>query len=466
MQKVIFHTKKKGSATVEVILAISLFGLIITGVIGAFLYSVQSNFAASVVNQANYLVDEGFAAVKSIKDLSFAGLVDGNYGISSAGASWVFAGGSDVSGIFTRTVNIATVDSLTKQVTINVTWPSQFTGISNISQSMYLANWDRFVAVLGNWALPSVQSSVNMTGSVIILGLRYSGNYVYAITNAATNNFVVFNVTNLASPVQVASISLPTTLTSIAISGNFAYVTSSANAQELSVVDISNPLAPSATAFDLSGNDNANFVTLEGTRLYILRSVGSNPELIVYDITLTPTLSVLGTFNTTSLYNEISIQGNYGFASSGDNSTEINILDLSNLASITVAQTINLSGNNDALRSRTFGGNRLIITRSNGGTLLYNSTNPLAISLISTYAAGVRINDLALGNSNKYLFLATASGSAEFRVINITNQALPVLLGSINLSGLLNGIVYDSVDDRIYTGGAAGNPEFLIIQPN
>lgn len=468
MIKAIYRTKKKGSATVEAILAISLFALIITGVIGAFLYSVQSNYAASVVNQASFLVDQGFSATKSIKDTSFASLVNGTYGLSSGGSSWSFSGSSDTSGIFTRTVSISTVDVLTKQITVTVSWPPQFTGVSNISQSMYLTNWDRFVAVLGNWAIPSTQSSVNVAGSVTIVGLRYVGNYAFAITSSGSNNFIVFDVTNLASPVQVTTLSLPGTLNYISIAGNFAYVTSSSNSQELSIVDISNPLSPVSTPLNLSGNDDArnSYIDQSNNRLYVIRSNSSNPELSVFSTSAAPSLVSLGDYNTTDTLNEISVQGNYAFVASTNNSREIQILNVTNPASISLSGTLNLSGTTDGVRSRAFGGNRLIITRSDGSTLLYNSTNPLSISLISTYSAGGAVNDLSLGNSNQYIFMATSNSAREFQVVNITTEASPVLLGSLNLSGNLNGLEYDAADDRVYTGGSSANPEFLILRPN
>lgn len=468
MVKAIFRTKKKGSATVEAILAISLFALIVTGVIGAFLYSVQSNYAASVVNQAGFLVDQGFAATKSIKDTSFASLVNGTYGLSSGGSGWSFSGGSDVSGIFTRTVAISTVDALTKQITVTVSWPPQFTGVSNVSQSMYLTNWDRFVAVLGNWAIPSTQSTENYPGAVTIVGLRSVGDYVFAITRARSNNFIVFNVSNLADPTVVTSITLPSTLSDIEISGNFAYVTSSSNSQEVSIVNISNPALPVATALDLTGNANARYLSVSGNFLYVTRdtSGGGVTELNVYNISAAPTLTLAGSYDTADTLNEVSIEGNYAFVTSTNNSQEIKVLSLSALPTITQSASVNLSGNDDGQESFTYNSNRLIITRSNGELLIINTTNPLSLSTISTFNANNTVNDISFGNTNQYLFLATSYNAAEFQVVNITVEATPTLLGFLNLSGNLGGIMYDSVDDRVYTGGSSANPEFLILMPN
>lgn len=459
------ENKLKAFTTAEVLLSISVFLIVVVGLAGAYSYSVQSASTATIMARANYIANEGLEATRNIRDANFFNLSNGTYGLSTAGGTWSFSGTSDIVDIFTRQTTISTIDANTRQATVSITWPSSF-GSNSITQSQYFTDWRRFVATIGNWANPSIQSFINPLDSGTIVSLKQSGNYIFAVRNTATNNFIVIDISNLASPVQVATLTVSPTPSYVSISNNYAYISSSSDTQELVVVNIANPLIPSlAGSLDLTGNADAQGTYIVGNVLYLLRSQSSEHEYYSIDIANPSAPVVLSSIQSTNTANRMYVLGNYAYIASSNNGQEVEILNITNPSSISSAGAFNLSGNSDAISINSFG-TTLAVGRVGGELALINATNPTSLSLISTYTAGGDIREIAFGNTNQYIFLATLHTTQEFKVVDITNIQTPVLLGNLNMAGGLYTITYDSIQDRAYAGGVDTNPEFVIVRPN
>ena len=94
----------RGFSLVEVILATSIFGLLITALVGSFLYGQEATMLAGNRARAVMLAEEGLEAVYNIQDENFANLVDGTYGLTVAGNQWTLSGASDQVEMFTRQI--------------------------------------------------------------------------------------------------------------------------------------------------------------------------------------------------------------------------------------------------------------------------------------------------------------------------------------------------------------------------
>ncbi len=131
----------RGFSLVEVLLAVSIFGLIVTALVGGLVYGQQSTAIAGMRSRAAILADEGLEAVRNIRDENFSNLTDGAFGLTTAGNQWNLSGASDTTDIFTRIITISTVDSNRKQVTSSVSWQQnpQRTGL--VQAVTYLTNW-------------------------------------------------------------------------------------------------------------------------------------------------------------------------------------------------------------------------------------------------------------------------------------------------------------------------------------
>jgi len=456
--------KARGFSIIEVLLAVVLLSLFVMATVGAVLYGEQSNAQSGARVRAAALASEGLEADRAIRDATFSALLTGTYGLSTAGNKWSLTGSSDITDVVTRQQVIATAsgDDNRKDVTSSATWQQNLQRSGAISLYTRFSNWFR---KFGSWSTISQQASVDLAGNQAGNKVAVSGHYAYVVRNGGTPNFAVIDVSNPASPLLAASLTLAGIPTNIFVSGNYAYVSSTNNTGELQIIDITNPLVPAQVGSqDPTGNSNANGVWVVGTNAYMTRAGSSNNFAIINvsnpaSPTQTSILSLTG-----PLY-EVVVMGNYAFVSSGDNASELQVINISNPASPTLVSSLNLAGNADAITITGFQNPDTVFLGQNDGTLsIVDVTNPLLPALLSTYAAGTSLNDVALGVGSGVLFMATSNGAEELHVLDVSTLTAPTLLGSLNLAHSLNGVTYDSVRDRAYAVGLDNTAEFIVFQ--
>lgn len=132
---------KKGFLLVEVILSSALFVLLVTTLVVAYLYGQESTVLAGNRGQAATLAEEGLEAVRNIRDHDFADLINGTYGLVISGDTWALSGSSDTVGIFTREIEISSIDEDRKEIQSTVTWEQNPQREGSVSLASYLTNW-------------------------------------------------------------------------------------------------------------------------------------------------------------------------------------------------------------------------------------------------------------------------------------------------------------------------------------
>ncbi|MDO8517733.1 MAG: hypothetical protein Q7S26_00360 [bacterium] len=113
---------RQGFSLIEIIISSALVFVLATLFIKAVLAGEDGTVTAGSRVRAQLVAEEGLEATRNIRDANFANLVNGTWGISYGGSAWAFLGNSDTEGIFTRTVQIGTVDAVTKAATSTATW--------------------------------------------------------------------------------------------------------------------------------------------------------------------------------------------------------------------------------------------------------------------------------------------------------------------------------------------------------
>ncbi len=139
--------RTKGFSVVEVLLAASIFALLVTALAGAYFYGQESAALAGARARAGLLAEEGLEASRSIRDGAFASLTDGNHGLAVSGGVWTYSSTQDVTGLFTRSVTVSTVDAGTKELTSTVTWQQNAQRTGTASAVTRLTNWAAASAV-------------------------------------------------------------------------------------------------------------------------------------------------------------------------------------------------------------------------------------------------------------------------------------------------------------------------------
>lgn len=456
-------------SVVEVLLALALFSLVVMAITGALIYGRESAQTSGMRARATFLAEEGLEATRNIRDENFTtnlASADGNHGLAKT-TQWAFSGSSDTTeSFFTRIVNVAPIDADTKSITSTVTWQENVQRAGSVVLNTYLTYWQRVVAA--NWANPTQESLVNMTGTGNKLKVKVQGNYAYLVD---ATNFFVMDLDNLAGS-PVGSLAITGTATNLFVSGTYAYISSTSNNSELQIIDISSPTNPQRPAggnqgiFDAGGNTDATSVAVSGNFAYLTKLQGGGPAIELTKVNITtknnPTSSA--TLNFASNINDIVIIGSYAYLATSA-ATELQYADINTFGSISTAGDGNLASS-----AASIDGASGLLTVATGTTInAVPLTSPTTFGIERTLNVGQTINDVSYDNTLGYVFLAENNSTQEFQVINATTTPNPTLVGTYNInndvSNTANGITYDSTRDRAYIANSADNAEFVVIMP-
>jgi len=137
----------KGQSLLELIVAIGIFTIVISGLIFFLLNSYIAGRLASEMTKANFLAEEGLEAVRSIRDNNWQNLIAGNYGLAISGSHWIFQGTEeDISnelrgGI--RQISIENINSNRKKVISRINWQFSEGRTEEVRLVSYLTNWQK-----------------------------------------------------------------------------------------------------------------------------------------------------------------------------------------------------------------------------------------------------------------------------------------------------------------------------------
>lgn len=474
---------QRGFSLVEVLLAVSVFGLVVTALVGGLIFGQQSTALSGQRARAVILADEGLEAVRNIRDENFSSLTNGTHGLAISGNQWVLSGSQDITDIYTRQIAISTVDAKRKSITANVTWQQNAQRSGTVSLVTYLTSWHS----TGKGAAPSLIACFNLdvanSGNEAADGISIAtqGNYLYlGRQNNSGYEFFIFDVTTPSSPTLLGKIATGDTANDIAVKGNYAYVASSDNPGELTVIDISSPSVPTiATKFDLtagnSGNANADALAVlvdSGNYLYLTRINSGGKEFYVFDITTPASPTLTGSIDLNGDTKEIGKIGNYVYAASSDNTQEFQVIDVSTPSSPSMVASLDLNQGAtqpDALSIAT-SPNTVYLGRDGSAApefYIIDVTTPTSPSIKSTLNIGTHIlQSMDYDDPSQFVFFAnTAPGAEDYQVIDVSNPLSPVLLNNLNLSGTPYKLVYSTAKDTVMIASGYDSCELQIISP-
>lgn len=331
------------------------------------------------------------------------------------------------------------------------------------TKSCTLTN-EQIANIVGNWAIPSQQSSLDFSGVQDGLKVQVQGNYAYVVRSDGTPDFLIIDISNPASPTVKSGLSLTGIPANIFVAGNYAYVASQDDNQELQIINITNPASPViAGTFNASGTANGRGIYVVGTTAYLVRDTSTSDEFIEINVSAPATPTLIGSLDLAATGYEVYVAGNYAYVASGSDGQELQVISIVNPASPNIVGSNNISGNNDALTISGYGS--LVFLGRAANVYTYNVSSPTAPVLLSTYNGAGTVNDISLNfaNSNQYLYFTTGNSNAEFEVVNVSVPATPVSVGKLNLVAY-NGIAYDPTTDRAVLVGP-NDPELIIVRP-
>lgn len=192
MKKLQLFSNKKGFTLIEIMLAVSIFGVIVVGALGSILYGQQAQLSSGLRNRALLVADQSLDIVRSLRDQGIDTLRDGTYGLTPVGTTWSLTPGGDTVQGFRRVVSISSSNGGDqKNISVTVSWENDFTKNGSVTLSMTLTNWTAPVPVIQTSSARSgvmtVSPSTGFTATMIEGSNSISnGSQTYTITNSGS----------------------------------------------------------------------------------------------------------------------------------------------------------------------------------------------------------------------------------------------------------------------------------------
>lgn len=139
--------QEKGQSLLELILAVGIFTIIISGLAYLMLDSYFSGRLAEEITKADFLAQEGLEAVGSIRDNNFDDLTAGLHGLIISAGHWIFQGSEeDIDWQLKngkRTIGIENIGQDRKKITSRINWQFSEGRIEEVKLVTYFTNWQK-----------------------------------------------------------------------------------------------------------------------------------------------------------------------------------------------------------------------------------------------------------------------------------------------------------------------------------
>ena len=232
----------------------------------------------------------------------------------------------------------------------------QIIDVSDINNPILISTMN---VVPGGTDINTVGTKVFYYNKKIYLGLKKN---IYA-------EFYVINVENPLNPSLEGGYELNSSVNSINVSGDYAYI-ANPNAEEVTIVDInenSSKFMQRVGGFDApGGSGNGKSIRIIGNKLYLGRTVG-NVEFYILDISDPENPSILGSNNVNSSINDLVVAGDYAYLATGETGSEFQILNISDDANPTLLGKHNFT---DEATGIDYEDNLIYISNENADALI------------------------------------------------------------------------------------------------
>lgn len=288
-------------------------------------------------------------------------------------------------------------------------------------------------------------------------GIDVQGNYAYIVSDNTTQRFTIVDITNPASPVEVSSTNSSTNLfypKHIRVKGKYAYIvndinTPSSSRPQFVIYDISNPNSPTLVG---SINDDTNFDRLQsmeivGSYAYVASRDGDSFSVI--DITNPTAPSRIATTASDSTNFDgpkfMTIQGKYAYVSLFDGD-DLAVMDISDPDAPVRISTVGSSALNGVNGSAIYGKYLYMAAENNHSFTVVNIEDPSA-PVIGTALVDATVLNLIqdIDIFGRYAVVA-ASGNDRLAIIDLSSPASPTLLSNTqdatNLDGAQKAMMY------------------------
>ena len=456
-------TKQSGQSVLEVVVALGIFAISLAASFQLFFGGQTLSEDSLNVELAMNYAREGAEAARTVRDRNWAELTSGDHGLEFNGYEWMFGSTSisDIRDIFTRVVSIYAESENERIATTSVSWatngPSQ-----RVELVEKLTNWEYPLSsscktdpLVGDWSAPQTIGTGDLgagnEGTDIVVQLPYVFMSGKASSSSKPDVFV-FNVSNPAAPVLVASLDIGSGgINSLHVSGNYLYAASDNDSKELIIFNITTPASISQVgSLGLSGSANALSVTSFGNTVAIGRTDSASYEIAFIDVTNPASPTVIDQVATGGDVYDFAAASDRLFAVSKESDADVWVFDISNPAVPVFVNSHDIDGTTEDLSIYLHykGGNRnLLIGNEEDEIVILGATTTTQMYVRDRLTTGGYVNDIVCAVGD-LAFLATTNSTKEFFIVNVANPDNIVEYASLNYPQMGTGI--DFVDNMVF----------------
>lgn len=482
---------KRGFSLIEALFGVSIFGLLITGFIGAFIYGQESNVLAGNRSRAIFLAEEGLEVTSNMVDSNFGLLQEGQHGLDTQASQWVLAGTEDVTGLFTRQLDISIVDNLTRQVVATVNWQQNrqrsglvtlvrtFTNwliktLSETTQADFASGNINGVEVVndsggevqnlsaGEWIAVESNDSYNLdgNGNANDVDIHFASQRMATVADGTSGNeFNLFDISDMSNTglSYIGGLDFGFDLLDVSIYDGYAYVATEDNASELVVIRLSD--MTQVNYYDLPSNSNAEAIKAVSGVVYIATVDSGSEEFYALDISDPEgAITELGAVEIGDDVFAIDISGSYAYLATAVNSNELTVLRLTDYANINSYST----GGNDMYDVVVSNNKAYIAGNQSGSPEVYVvdiSSPEGTLTTLGTAHTSDDVNGIATDDTGK-IFVATSDNSKELTVIDDDYTEL----SSYDIGGNDNYLGITMAAGYVYLVGGSNTAELTVLQ--
>lgn len=502
--------KLRGFSLVELVLAITLFTLMITVVGSLVLESVRGSKNQCLRNTSIYLIKETYNAISITKGDLWSEIVnnsgEGAKHLEFIDNKYVIQDGAiaqdGVNLQFTidiayrdATGNIVTVggnpDVHTRVITINASWNDISGNANQIDSKIFMNDWNTldwqqttqedFTAgttngtVVSNtsggevqlqrvffpdWCRPTLAyNDYDIPGAATAKTLFSESGTTYLGTGGSSNGVALtkLRIEGVEDPTITVEGDFNGYLTNnIFASGNYAYLATTQDNKEVVILDISKTPFTEVGYFNTSRTEDANSVWVVGNVGY----VAAGRYVFSFDLTSkTGSRTQLGlkqvsqnqNFMQTATVSQIAVRGNYLYAALDQDWYEMSIVNISNPANMTITSQTNVNNQQSFDIYISEDGNRTYFGTGNSTSereffIIDTSSKSGSRPIIGSYDTN--------GMSVKGIAIVERDKRAvlvgfnaeEYQSVNIAVETTPVRCGGMQLNAGINDV--DSVIDN------------------
>lgn len=474
-----------GQSLVELLITIGIAAIIVPALFAGIVSSRAGKAQQDQRLQATALARQTMEATRIVRDSDWGSFaVNGTYHPVISGTTWRLASGSAVINGFTQQVIISdayrdsngnlaasgTVDPSIKLITASVLWNtpipasvvlvSYFTRLKAITYTQ--TTYADFSAG-GNSGTTVGYTNGSATDGEVQLGAGGTGNWC----NPNQTPILTFDLTRQGVPTSISA--------TYSASMIKTYTTSGFNASGYSldsqqVTDPPSPTPPTVSSG--SYYDQWKTYGIFATQKYVYTTT-NHPGLSVdvEDVSVTPFVQA-ATYDGGGTGLSVTTSGTTGYVTIGSNLKSFNIANLS--GALSTISTRSLAGNGNKV---VVVGNYAYVATSyvssnnpKGQLQIINVTNPANMTVSATVNVGNNLDgvDVFINQTATYAYLVTkyASGQRDFYIIDISNKSVPVIHGSYSTNGMTPTGVLAVSGNRAIIVGTGGQPYQVLSVSN